>query len=42
MAAQEGIDEAFKARNQLLWIQRMNSLRQRAEEIVMEDMLYSL
>ena len=42
LARQEGVDEALKARNQLLWIQRMNSLRQQAEEIVMEDVLYSL
>lgn len=42
LATQEGVDEAFKAHNQLLWIQRMNSLRQRAEEIVMKDVLYSL
>lgn len=42
LARQEGVDEALKARNQLLWIQRMNSLRQQTEEIVMEDVLYSL
>ena len=42
LARQEGVDEALKARNQLLWIQKMNGLRQQAEEIVMEDVLYSL
>ena len=42
LARQEGVDETLKARNQLLWVQRMNSLRQQAEEIVMEDVLYSL
>lgn len=42
LAQQEGVDEALKARNQLLWIQKMNGLRQQAEEIVMEDVLYSL
>ena len=42
LARQEGVDEALKVRNQLQWIRRMNSLRQQAEEIVMEDVLYSL
>jgi len=42
LARQEGVDEALKIRNQLLWIQRMNNLRQQAEEIVMENVLYSL
>ncbi|MBO4860609.1 MAG: TnpV protein [Oscillospiraceae bacterium] len=34
MAKDEGIDEVFKRRDQLGWVQRMKSIRNRAEEIV--------
>ena len=34
MAESEGITEQLKAENQLEWIQRMNSIRQRATEFV--------
>ena len=39
MAKDEGIDEAFKRRDQLGWVQRMNSIRNRAEEIVLNNMI---
>ena len=34
IALREGITEELKAQNQLLWVQCMNSIRSRAEEIV--------
>ena len=34
MADREGITEELKARDQMAWIRAMNSIRQRAEEIV--------
>lgn len=35
MAKDEGVDEAMKRRDQLGYVQRMNSIRSRAEEIVL-------
>ena len=37
MAKQEGVTEQFKAQDQMLWVQRMNNIRARAEEIVREE-----
>lgn len=34
MAESEGVTEAMKAENQMLWVQSMNSIRSRAEEII--------
>ena len=34
MAVAEGITEPNKAQNQMLWVQRMNNIRHRAEEFV--------
>ena len=34
MAEAEGVDEALKASDQMLWVQSMNSIRSRAEEII--------
>lgn len=36
----EGMNEAMKAENQLEWVRRMNSIRNRAEEIVCADLIY--
>ena len=41
LAAKEGVTEKLKATNQMEWVQRMNNIRQRAEEIVMADLIYS-
>ena len=35
MAKQEGVTEALKAADQIEWVRRMNSIRNRAEEIVL-------
>ena len=40
MAKQEGVSEALKAANQLEWVRRMNSIRNRAEEIVLNELIY--
>ena len=40
MAEAEGVDEAMKAENQMLWVQSMNSIRSRAEEIIKHDLIY--
>ncbi len=42
MAQQEGITENLKASGQMEWIQRMNSIRSRAEEIVQEEVINTL
>ena len=40
MAAQQGVTEALKEENQLLWVQKMNNLMQSAQEIVLNDLIY--
>ena len=36
----EGITEALKARDSMAWVQRMNNIHARAEEIVREELIY--
>lgn len=36
----EGVTEALKAANQLEWVRRMNSIRNRAEEIVKAELIF--
>ena len=40
MAAQEGVTEALKATDQMEWIRQMNSIQNRAEEIVLNELVY--
>ena len=40
MAKQEGVTEALKATDQMEWVRRMNSIRSRAEEIVLSELVY--
>lgn len=40
MAQAEGVTEALKARDQMAWVQAMNSIKNRAEEIVIRDLIY--
>ena len=40
LAADEGVTESLKARDQLEWLRRMNSIRNRAEEIVFSELIY--
>lgn len=42
MAAQEGIIESIKAENPLEWTCKMNSIRSRAEEIIMAEVIQAL
>ena len=41
MVMAEGITEQLKAENPLEWVQRMNSIRNRAEEIVYSDLIFN-
>ena len=41
MAEREGVTEQLKEENQLLWVQRMNNIRARAEAIIRTKILYS-
>ena len=40
LAKAQGITEALKAENMLLWIQRMNAVREQADEIVLRELVY--
>lgn len=40
IAELEGITEQLKADDQMLWVQRMNSVRNQAQEIVNEEIIY--
>lgn len=42
MAKQEGVTEALKAADQIKWVRRMKSIRNRAEEIVLHELVYDL
>ncbi len=41
MAEQEGVTESLKAEKQMEWVQRMNNIRERATEIVNNDLIYT-
>ena len=41
MAKKEGITEKLKAANQMEWIRRMNGVINRAEEIVLSELIYN-
>ena len=40
MTKQEGVTEVLKATDQIAWVARMNSIRNRAEEIVLHELIY--
>ena len=40
MAQAEGIDEKLKAKDQIAWVGRMNNIRQCAEEIILQELVY--
>lgn len=40
MKAAEGVTEELKARNQLEWVERMNNICNRAEEIIRSELIY--
>ena len=41
LAEKEGITETLKAENQMLWVQRMNAIRETATEIINHDLIYA-
>ena len=40
MKASEGVTEKLKATDQMAWVTAMNSIRNRAEEIILREMIY--
>ena len=40
MKAAEGVTESMKVRDQMAWVRAMNSIRSRAEEIILHEMIY--
>ncbi len=41
LAKEENVDENLKASNHILWMQKMNNIKNRAEEIVINELIYS-
>lgn len=41
LAKSENIDEELKSSNQLAWVQAMNNIKNRAEEIVYNEIIYA-
>lgn len=41
MADNEGVTEQLKADNQLEWVQKMNNIRNRAIEVINNDLIYA-
>ena len=41
LAQQEGVTEQLKAENQMEWVAQTNSIRNRADEIVLNDLIYA-
>ena len=41
MAKDDGLTEALKRQDQMLWVQRMNNIRNRAEEVVLSEFIHN-
>ena len=41
MAAEQGVTEQLKAENQLAWVGAMNNIRNTAEEVILDELIYS-
>lgn len=41
LSEKEGITETLKAKDQMLWVRRMNAIRETATEIVNNDLIYA-
>ena len=41
MSEQEGVTEALKTADQMEWVRRKNNIRNRAEEIVLTELVYA-
>ena len=42
LAEEEGVTEKLKAENQMLWVQKMNNIRNRATEIVNAELIFTV
>ena len=42
MAKQEGVTEQLKATDQMAWVQKMNSIKHRAEEFIFSEYVYAV
>ena len=42
LAEQENVTEKLKAKNQMLWVQKMNNIRNRATEIVNTELIFAV
>jgi len=40
MSQAEGVDEKLKAKDQMTWVGQMNNIRQRAEEIILQELIH--
>lgn len=41
MAQTEGVTEELKSKNQMLWVQKMNGIRNRVEEMIRDELIYA-
>ena len=41
LTRKEGVTEAIKAEKQMLWVQKMNNIRNAAMEVVSNDLIYA-
>lgn len=41
LAEKENVTEELKAENQILWVQKMNNIRNRATEIINKEVIYN-
>lgn len=41
LVQQEGVTERLKAERQMEWVARMNNIRHRADEIVLNELIYA-
>ena len=42
MAEQEGVTEQLKETDQMAWVQKMNSIKHRAEEVILSEYVYAV
>ena len=42
LAEKENVTEKLKAKNQMLWVQKMNNIRNRATEIINTEIVYTV
>ena len=41
MAAEQGVTEQLKAQDQMAWVSAMNNIRSAAEEVILNELIYS-